>query len=96
MLSSATVVVSRPISTGYDLLTIHCMDARISLFHHQHPSPGPSEGFMNRKAYLKDPDFDNPPNPFSGLDYVLCAVACLLSGIAFVPVIATMLVAAAK
>jgi hypothetical protein len=29
------------------------------------------------------------PKPFSGLDYVLCAIACFLVGIAFVPQITT-------
>jgi hypothetical protein len=47
---------------------------------------------MNRKAYLKDPYFDNPPKPFTGLDYVLCAVAFLLVGIASVPAIAALVV----
>lgn len=48
------------------------------------------------KAYLKDPDFEMQPRPFTPWDYLLCAVACLLSGIAFVPEIATLLVAATK
>lgn len=47
---------------------------------------------MNRKAYLKDPYFVNPPNPFTGLDYVLCAVAFFLVGIASVPAIAALIV----
>ena len=49
------------------------------------------QAFMNRKAYLKDPYFVNPPNPFTGLDYVLCAVAFFLVGIASVPAIAALI-----
>jgi hypothetical protein len=51
---------------------------------------------MNRKAYLKDPYFENPPKPFTGWDYVLCAVAFFLVGIASVPAIATLLVGAGR
>ena len=50
---------------------------------------------MNR-AYLKDPDFGTQPTPFTYWDYLLCIVACLLSGIAFVPEIATLIVSAAR
>ena len=47
---------------------------------------------MNRKAYLKDPYFDDLPKPFSGLDYILCAIAFFLVGIASVPAIAVLIV----
>jgi hypothetical protein len=47
---------------------------------------------MNRKAYLKDTYFDNPPKPFTGLDYVLCIIAFFLVGIASVPAIAALIV----
>lgn len=46
---------------------------------------------MNRKVYLKDPYLDNSPEPFSGLDYVLCAIAFFLVGIASVPQIASLI-----
>ena len=46
---------------------------------------------MNRKASLKDSYFDTPPNPFQGLDYLLCAIMCALAGIAFVPQIAALI-----
>ena len=36
--------------------------------------------FMLNRTYP-----DTPLKPFSLLDYVLCAISCLLSGIAFVP-----------
>jgi hypothetical protein len=39
-------------------------------------------GFMQKKWYLKDPYADLPPMPFVALDYVLCAIAFLLMGIA--------------
>ncbi len=50
------------------------------------------QAFMNRKAYLKDPYFDNPPKPFTSLDYILCAIAFFLVGIASVPAIAALMV----
>jgi hypothetical protein len=46
---------------------------------------------MNRKVYLKDPYLDNSPEPFRGLDYVLCAIAFFLVGIASVPEIARLI-----
>jgi hypothetical protein len=51
---------------------------------------------MNRKAYLKDPYSQTLPTPFSAWDYVLCAVACCLSGIACVPEIANLVIAATR
>ena len=51
---------------------------------------------MNRKAYLKDPYFGNAPKPFSGLDYVLCAIAFFLVGIASVQQIAILLAPSGK
>jgi hypothetical protein len=51
---------------------------------------------MNRKAYLKDQYLNTPPVPFNRWDYVLCALACFLAGIAFVPEITALIVAAAK
>ena len=47
---------------------------------------------MLRKEYLKDPSTDLTPEPFTGLDYVLCVVAFFLIGIAFVPQIAAFIV----
>ena len=60
------------------------------------PSKKVRKTLMNRKAYLKDVYLQTPAKPFTGLDYVLCAIACLLSGIACVPEIATLIVAATK
>ena len=37
---------------------------------------------MPKKWYLKDPYADNRPVRFTALDYVLCAIAFLLIGIA--------------
>jgi hypothetical protein len=47
---------------------------------------------MHRKEYLKDPYAGLTPKPFTGWDYVLCAVAFFLIGIASVPQIAQMIV----
>jgi hypothetical protein len=54
------------------------------------------QAFMNRKAYLKDPYFDDLPRPFTGWDYLLCAVAFFLVGIASVPAIAALIVGAGR
>jgi hypothetical protein len=51
---------------------------------------------MNRKAYLKDSYATTPPTPFSGLDYVLCAIAFFLVGIAAVPALTALLIAPGK
>jgi hypothetical protein len=51
---------------------------------------------MNRKAYLKDSYLQPPPVPFNRWDYLLCAVACCLAGVAFVPGITALIVAASK
>ena len=51
--------------------------------------PTPKDrGVMHKKWYLKDPNADFPPMPFIALDYLLCAIAFLLIGIAFNPEIA--------
>jgi hypothetical protein len=47
---------------------------------------------MDRKSHLKDKYSDIPPIPFAALDYVLCAVAFLLVGIASNALIANLLV----
>ena len=39
-------------------------------------------GSTPKKWYLKEPYADIPPMPFVALDYVLCAIAFLLVGIA--------------
>lgn len=51
---------------------------------------------MNRKAYLKDPYITTPPTPFNGWDYVLCAIAFFLVGIAAVPTLTALLIAPGK
>jgi hypothetical protein len=45
-------------------------------------------GSTSKKWYLKEPYADIPPMPFVGLDYVLCAIAFLLIGIASNPQVA--------
>jgi len=47
---------------------------------------------MIRKEYLKDPNTDLPPMPFTAWDYVLSAVAFSLIAVAAVPKIASMIV----
>ena len=48
--------------------------------------------FMHKKEYLKDPYADFAPKPFTRWDYILCAVAFLLTGIACVSQIAALIV----
>jgi hypothetical protein len=50
------------------------------------------QSISKRKEYLRDPDANIAPEPFVGLDYVLCAVAFFLLGVAFVPEIASFIV----
>ncbi len=52
----------------------------------------PEVAFMHRKSYLKDRYSDIPPMPFVAWDYVLCAGAVLLVGIASNAQIANLLV----
>lgn len=90
--------VHKNISTGHCIFTIHCMDARTSLRHdvsENFPANSPQK-LMNRKAYVKDSYFENPPKPFSGLDYVLCAIAFFLVGIASVQQIASLIAPSGK
>jgi hypothetical protein len=47
---------------------------------------------MDRKSHLKDRYSDIPPIPFAAFDYLLCAVAFLLVGIASNALIANLLV----
>jgi hypothetical protein len=47
---------------------------------------------MIRKEYLKDPNTDLPPIPFTGWDYVLSAVAFFLIAVASVPQLASLIV----
>jgi hypothetical protein len=47
---------------------------------------------MRKKEYLRNPYADFAPKPFTGWDYVLCAVAFLLTGVACVPQIAALIV----
>lgn len=51
---------------------------------------------MNRKAYLKASYLQTPPIPFNRWDYLLCAIAFSLAGIAAVPEIATLLATVGK
>jgi hypothetical protein len=88
-------------STGDHFFTIPGIDEYAAL-RHAHLGPRSREGIsagrheMNRKAYLKDPYFATPPTPFSGLDYVLCAIAFFLVGIAAVPALTALLIAPGK
>ena len=47
---------------------------------------------MDRKLHLKERYSDIPPVPFTAFDYVLCAVAFLLTGIASNALIANLLI----
>jgi len=51
----------------------------------------PEVAVMDRKSHLKDRYSDIPPIPFAALDYLLCAVAFLLIGIASNALIASLL-----
>jgi hypothetical protein len=46
---------------------------------------------MKAKLYLKEQYREMPPKPFTGLDYLLCAIAYVLIGVAAVPGIASLL-----
>jgi len=47
---------------------------------------------MIRKEYLKDPNNDFSPTPFTAWDYVLSAVAFFLIAVASVPQLASLIV----
>jgi hypothetical protein len=52
--------------------------------------------FVNRNWYLRGSSEAVPPVPFAALDYVLCAVAFFLMGIAFNSDIATLIASVGK
>ena len=52
--------------------------------------------FVNRNWYLRGSSEAVPPVPFATLDYVLCAVAFFLIGIAFNSDIATLVASVGK
>jgi hypothetical protein len=52
--------------------------------------------FVNRNWYLRGSSEAVPPVPFAAFDYVLCAVAFFLMGIAFNSDIATLVASVGK
>ena len=52
--------------------------------------------FVNRNWYLRGSSEALPPVPFAAFDYVLCAVAFFLMGIAFDSDIAALVVSVSK
>ena len=75
---------------------IHPIDTPSSL-EASSPKGVPIMRFLNRKRHLLKDSYEViPPVPFSRLDYVLCAIAFLLMGIASNPQIASLIAPVGK
>jgi hypothetical protein len=81
-------------STDYKIHPIDTRDFSASSSRQQ--KRGPLMSFVNRNWYLRGSSEAVPPVPFAALDYVLCAVAFFLMGIAFNSDIATLVASVGK
>jgi hypothetical protein len=75
---------------------IHPIDTRGFSASFSRQQRGSPMSFVNRNWYLRGSSETVPPVPFTALDYVLCAVAFFLMGIAFNSDIATLVASVGK